>query len=105
MDLRIPQTRGYHDVNGRPFYPRSLKRGVRSERAMTLAVAKMDFQGVSPRKVTAIVQELCGLDITSTQVSRTSPRPTCLDPLPTDVCVQTVTWTSRCCRSHPTGSS
>jgi putative transposase len=68
--LRIPQTRGYRDDNGRPFYPRSLERGVRSERAMTLAVAEMYVQGVSTRKVTAIVQELCGLDITSTQVSR-----------------------------------
>jgi transposase-like protein len=37
---------------------------------MTLAVAEMYVQGVSTRKVTAIVQELCGLDITSTQVSR-----------------------------------
>ncbi len=24
VDLRIPQTRGYHDENGRPFSPRSL---------------------------------------------------------------------------------
>jgi transposase-like protein len=70
VDLRMPQTRGYRDENGRPFYPRSLERGVRSERAMTLAVAEMYAQGVSTRKVTAIVQELCGLDITSTQVSR-----------------------------------
>ena len=70
MDLRIPQTRDYRDENGRPFYPRALERGVRSERAMTLAVAEMYVQGVSTRKVTAIVEELCGLEITSTQVSR-----------------------------------
>ena len=70
VDLRIPQTRDYRDENGRPFYPRALERGVRSERAMTLAVAEMYVQGVSTRKVTAIVEELCGLDITSTQVSR-----------------------------------
>lgn len=37
---------------------------------MTLAVAEMYVQGVSTRKVTAIVEELCGLEITSTQVSR-----------------------------------
>jgi putative transposase len=37
---------------------------------MPLAVAEMYVQGVSTRKVTAIVQEFCGLDITSTQVSR-----------------------------------
>jgi transposase-like protein len=33
---------------------------------MTLAVAEMYVQGVSTRKVTAIVEELCGLEITST---------------------------------------
>jgi len=70
VHLRIPQTRGYHDDHGRPFYPRSLERGVRSERAMTLAIAEMYVQGVSTRKVTKVVEELCGLDITSTQVSR-----------------------------------
>jgi hypothetical protein len=47
----IPQTRGYRDENGRPFYPQSLERGVRSGRAMTLAVAEMYVQGVSSRKV------------------------------------------------------
>jgi len=70
VNLRIPQTRDYHDEEGRPFYPKSLERGVRSERAMTLAVAEMYVQGVSTRKVTKIVEELCGLHITSTQVSR-----------------------------------
>jgi len=69
-DLRVPQTRGYHDGNGRPFYPKALDRGVRSERAMILAMAEMYVQGVSTRKVTAIVEELCGLEVTSTQVSR-----------------------------------
>jgi len=70
IDLRIPQTRNYRDENGRPFYPKSLERGVRSERAMILAMAEMYVQGVSTRKVTAVVQELCGLEVTSTQVSR-----------------------------------
>ena len=70
VHLRIPQTRDYHDEEGRPFYPKSLDRGVRSERAMTLAVAEMYVQGVSTRKVTKIVEELCGLQVTSTQVSR-----------------------------------
>jgi transposase-like protein len=70
VDLRIPQTRGYRDENGRPFYPKALDRGVRSERAMILAMAEMYVQGVSTRKVTAIVEELCGLEVTSTQVSR-----------------------------------
>ena len=65
VHLRIPQTRDYHDEEGRPFYPKSLERGVRSERAMTLAVAEMYVQGVSTRKVTKIVEELCGLQILS----------------------------------------
>ena len=56
VHLRIPQTRDYHDDEGRPFYPKSLDRGVRSERAMTLAVAEMYVQGVSTRKVTKIVR-------------------------------------------------
>ena len=63
VSLRIPQTRGYHDDEGRPFYPKSLERGVRSERAMTLAVAEMYVKGVSTRKVTAVVEKLCGLDL------------------------------------------
>ena len=64
LELSVPQTR---DIE---FYPKSLERGVRSERALKLAVAEMYVQGVSTRKVAEITQELCGLDITSTQVSR-----------------------------------
>lgn len=70
LPLQIPQTRGYADQEGRPFYPRALERGVRSERALTLAIAEMYVQGVSTRKVTKVMQELCGLEVTSTQVSR-----------------------------------
>jgi len=64
LELQIPQTR---DGN---FYPSALERGERSERALKLAVAEMYIQGVSTRKVAKITAELCGLDITSTQVSR-----------------------------------
>ena len=60
----------YRDANGRPFYPKALGRDVRSERAMILAMAEMYVQGVSTRKVTAILEELCGLEVTSTPVSR-----------------------------------
>jgi len=70
LELRVPQTRGYRDENGRPFYPKALDRGVRSERAMILVMAEMYVQGVSTRKVTAVVEQLCGLEVTSTQVSR-----------------------------------
>lgn len=37
---------------------------------MILAMAEMYVQGVSTGKVTAIVEGLCGLEVTSTQVSR-----------------------------------
>ena len=53
-----------------PFYPSALERGQRSERALKLAVAEMYLQGVSTRKVTAVMEELCGFDVTSMQVSR-----------------------------------
>jgi transposase-like protein len=70
LPLQVPQTRDYADEHGRPFYPSALQRGVRSERALTLAIAEMYVQGVSTRKVTKVMEQRCGLDVTSTQVSR-----------------------------------
>ncbi len=52
------------------FFPQALEKGLRSERALTLALAEMYVQGVSTRKVTAIVEQLCGSSISSSQVSR-----------------------------------
>ena len=52
------------------FYPQALEKGMRSERALTLALAEMYVQGVSTRKVSAITERLCGSEISSTQVSR-----------------------------------
>ncbi len=52
------------------FYPNSLEKGVRSERALKLALAEMYVQGVSTRKVAAITEQLCGFEVTSSQVSR-----------------------------------
>ena len=52
------------------FYPQSLEKGLRSERAFTLALAEMYVQGVSTRKVKAITEELCGVNITSSAVSQ-----------------------------------
>jgi len=68
VDLQVPQVR---DVEGgESFYPRSLERGQRSERALRLAVAEMYVQGVSTRRVAEITEELCGLGVSSTDVSR-----------------------------------
>jgi transposase-like protein len=52
------------------FYPASLQKGLRSERALKLALAEMYVQGVSTRKVAAITEQLCGFEVSSTQVSR-----------------------------------
>lgn len=65
LPLQVPQVRG--DVS---FYPSVLERGLRSERALTIAMAEMYVQGVSTRKVKAVFEKLCGLEVTSSQVSR-----------------------------------
>ena len=52
------------------FYPSALERGLRSERALTLALAEMYVQGVSTRRVAAITEQLCGVELSSSQVSR-----------------------------------
>jgi transposase-like protein len=52
------------------FYPSALEKGLRSERALVIALAEMYVQGVSTRKVKAITEELCGVDVSSMQVSR-----------------------------------
>ena len=64
VDLQIPQVR-----DGVAFYPKALEKGLRSEQALKLALAEMYVQGVSTRKVSAIVEELCGSSVSSTQVS------------------------------------
>ena len=66
ITVDVPQTRD----GG--FYPSALERGQRSERALTLAFAEMYVQGVSTRKVSAIVEQLCGAELTAMQVSRAS---------------------------------
>ena len=64
ITFSIPQVRG--DTG---FYPSALEKGIRSEQALKLAMAEMYVQGVSTRKVSAIVEELCGTTVSSTQVS------------------------------------
>jgi putative transposase len=66
VDLAVPQTRDCE------FYPQSLERGLRSERALKVALAEMYVQGVSTRKVAKITRELCGFEISSSEVSRAS---------------------------------
>jgi transposase-like protein len=64
LDLEIPQVRGLQ------FYPQSIEKGSRSERALKAAIAEMYLSGVSTRSVTDITEKLCGYEVSSTQVSR-----------------------------------
>jgi transposase-like protein len=64
LHLAVPQ------VRGAKFYPQALERGSRSEKALRLALAEMYVQGVSTAKVTRITEELCGCEISSSDVSR-----------------------------------
>lgn len=66
IQLNVPQTRNCD------FYPSSLERGLRSERALKLALADMYVQGVSTRKVAKITETLCGFEVSSSEVSRAS---------------------------------
>ena len=64
LKLKIPQVRNLS------FYPKSLERGCRSEKALKLAIAEMYVKGVSTRKVSQITEQLCGTEISASQVSR-----------------------------------
>lgn len=64
LALDIPQVR-----NGN-FYPSCLERGLRSERVLNLALAEMYVAGVATRKVSKIVETMCGFEVSSSQVSR-----------------------------------
>ena len=64
LELQVPQVRGMS------FYPQALERGSRSEKALRLALAEMYVQGVSTSKVTKITEQLCGCEISSSDVSR-----------------------------------
>jgi transposase-like protein len=66
LTVEVPQVRGELD-----FYPSALERGLRTERALTLAIAEMYIQGVSTRRVSSILSQLAGtLEISASQVSR-----------------------------------
>lgn len=64
LELAVPQVRGLG------FYPQSIEKGSRSEKALKLAIAQMYLEGVSTRRVQDITEKLCGYEVSSTQVSR-----------------------------------
>ena len=61
--LQIPQ------VRSAGLYPSMVEKGLRSDRALKLALAEMYVKGVSTRKANDILQELCGLETSSSEVS------------------------------------
>ena len=52
------------------FTPKAIERGSRSERPLKLAIAEMYLKRISTRKVNTSMEKLCGLDVTSEEVSR-----------------------------------
>src|SRR5256886_4701242 len=66
LELRVPQDRT------RRFSTELFERYQRSERALVAALAEMYVQGVSPRKVRAITEELCGASLSGCSLSARS---------------------------------
>lgn len=64
IEFAVPQVRDGE------YYPQALEKGLRSERALTMALAEMYVQGTSTRKVNAIVEKLCGSQVSSSLVSK-----------------------------------
>jgi transposase-like protein len=64
LELDVPQTRASD------FYPSCLEKGLKSERALRMVLAEAYVQGVSTRKMAKLTQELCGIDVSSSDVSR-----------------------------------
>jgi transposase-like protein len=63
LELMVPK-----DRDGQ-FQTELFERCQRSERAFVLALMQMYVEGVSTRKVRAITEALCGLEISKSQVS------------------------------------
>lgn len=68
LDLRVPKDRAGH------FQPSLFERYERNEKALLLALIEMYVQGVSTRKVTKIVEQLCGHMISASAVSAVSKK-------------------------------
>jgi transposase-like protein len=66
--LSIPQTRSSD------FYPNCLEKGLRSERALNIALGEMYVGGVSTRKVSKIIESMCGTSVSSAMVSNAAKK-------------------------------
>ncbi len=56
--LRVPQARGCAE----PYRPSLFEQGSRVDRSLKAAIAEMYLQGVSTRRVSAVMEKLCGLE-------------------------------------------
>ena len=65
LNLTVPQVR----QSDAPFHTSLLEKGSRSDRSLKSAVATMYIEGVSTRRITKIMEELCGFEVSSGQVS------------------------------------
>lgn len=65
LQVEIPQIR----ESDTPFRTSLLEQGSRSDRALKSAIATMYVEGVSTRRVTRIMEKLCGFKVSSGQVS------------------------------------
>lgn len=70
LELSVPQVRSARGSSCEPYHPSMFARWQRSERALLVACGEMYFQGVSTRNVQNVLQEMCGLDVSSMTVSR-----------------------------------
>lgn len=65
LQIALPQVR----ESSEPFRTSLLEQGSRSDRALKTAIATMYVEGVSTRRVTKIMEKLCGFKVSSGQVS------------------------------------
>ena len=66
LKLSVPQVRDSSST----FSTSLLEKGSRSERSLKSAISTMYVQGVSTRRVTKVMEEMCGFEVSSSQVSR-----------------------------------
>lgn len=85
LNLLVPKDREGN------FSTELFSRYQRSEKALVLSIIEMYIQGVSTRKVTKIAEELCGLSVSKSQVSR----------LASELDLQLGAWRGRQLGSYP----
>lgn len=65
LQVAVPQVR----ESDRTFRTSLLEKGSRSDRALKSAIATMYVEGVSTRRITNVMEQLCGFEVSSGQVS------------------------------------